>query len=92
MVIGDCDTGTCAHLSDNKFVGCAHCEKGFDRLSVDLSKEEKLLLPLEESTFICIPCGDGYMSLKETRCYDTPSFLHRTRGGERVELGGEEKV
>ena len=65
VVIGDCDTGTCAHLSDHKFVGCEHCEKGFHRFSVDLSKEEKLLLPLEESAFICIPCGDGYMSLKE---------------------------
>ena len=65
VVIGDCDTGTCAHLSDHKFVGFEYCEKGFHRLSVDLSKEEKLLLPLEESAFICIACGDGYMSLKE---------------------------
>ena len=65
VVIVDCDTGTCTHLSNHKFVGCKYCEKGFIRLSVDLSKEEKLLLPLEESAYICTTCGDGSVSLKE---------------------------
>ena len=68
VVVSDCTTGTCNHSVGHKIVGCECCGSWFHWYCVDLSKEEELLLLLEESVFVCIGCGDVSVYIR-VLCY-----------------------
>ena len=67
-MVSDCTTGTCNHSVGHKIVGCECCGSWFHWYCVDLSKEEELLLLLEESVFVCIGCGDVSVYIR-VLCY-----------------------
>ena len=68
VVVSDCTTGTCNHSAGHKIVRCECCGRWFHWYCVDLSKEEELLLLLEESVFVCIGCGDVSVYIR-VLCY-----------------------